>query len=536
MRYNQPYGNEDPDAVFVNGDPSQGIKGSIIPAEQVEFTQREIVGVIAKAGFTPDNDDQLQLTRGVRQGVNYVAASFIAGAENDYYVSLDPKLDAYRAGLVLRIRIPVNNTGASTLRVDDLGGRSIHRANGAVTTADDLVTGMVVELVYDGAAWQIVNFMGIGGTGTGGDVNTYIVNIPYVIDTGTPNHINAPFVPPITALVPGLLILVKMGPGNTNTTKVDIKVNTLAIVPVIRCDLRPLGPGDLIPGQITCLVFDGVQFQMISMVASTPKIMTGPMAYYVNDSTGSDTLNDGLTAATPFKTVMHALQEMNTWTNKGYVFSIYVADGNYAPFNNAAINGAGSCALIGNSQFPWNVTVTNNLPGSDQSCIVLATGNYTISGFRVTSNSGNGLVMVAGVSCGFGNIDFGYCGSAHLQAWDNPSIGMGFANQSAYIHVSGSAYYHMLIARGAQMNVSTGYGSSQLVLSIRTQISVTWWTNVSGNAHVNEYYSAIDQWNSVVSGTKFAVQENGVLSVGGRGIEYLPGPYPGMTGSGGQYT
>jgi len=535
MKYNQPLGIENPDAPYINGDPSQGIKGSIIPAEAVEFPQREIVGVIDKSGFDRDDEDLLQLTRGVRQGINYVPASFLPGAPNDFFVVLDPPLDEYKPGLVLRVKMPGTNTGATTLTVDNLGSRNIHRANGAATTEGDLVTGMVVALIYDGAAWQIINFMGIGGGG--GDVNNFITNIPYVVETGTPNHLIGPFVPPITALTPGLFILVKMGPGNKNTGACDIKVNTLATVPLIRCDLRPLGPGDLIPGQIAALVFDGVSFQMISMVASSPKIMTGPMAFYVNSTTGSDTLNDGLTALTPFKTIPHAIGEMNQWTNKGFTFRIYVADGQYGPFGGGTLNGVGLCELVGNDAAPWNVVASDNTPTGNASTIVFAYGTYAIHGFRTTSFYGTGMTIASAGNVNWYNIDFGYCGGAHYQAYGNSTSSMGKYMGSSMVYVSGSTPgAHHAITNGAIFGSAAFYeGVTSVILSIRTQISVGVWTGVGQGSSVQEWYNAIDQWGNVVSGTKFTVTENGVLNVGGRGAAYLPGPTPGWTASGGQY-
>jgi hypothetical protein len=46
MLYNQPYGISDPDAPYINGNPSTGTMGSIPPAWAVEHDQREIVNVI----------------------------------------------------------------------------------------------------------------------------------------------------------------------------------------------------------------------------------------------------------------------------------------------------------------------------------------------------------------------------------------------------------------------------------------------------------------------------------------------------------
>ena len=49
MKYNQPYGISDPNAPYLNGNPSTGQMGSIPPAWSIEHDQREIVAVIQYA-------------------------------------------------------------------------------------------------------------------------------------------------------------------------------------------------------------------------------------------------------------------------------------------------------------------------------------------------------------------------------------------------------------------------------------------------------------------------------------------------------
>ena len=46
MQYNQPFGISDPNASYINGNPSTGTMGSIPPALAIEHDQREIVRVI----------------------------------------------------------------------------------------------------------------------------------------------------------------------------------------------------------------------------------------------------------------------------------------------------------------------------------------------------------------------------------------------------------------------------------------------------------------------------------------------------------
>jgi len=79
MQYNAPLDKlpANPNASYVNGDPAQGLKGSIVSAESVEMDQREVVEVITRAnarGYTdfdnvlcgvPSNSDQQQLRKAI---------------------------------------------------------------------------------------------------------------------------------------------------------------------------------------------------------------------------------------------------------------------------------------------------------------------------------------------------------------------------------------------------------------------------------------------------------------------------------------
>ena len=64
MKYTPPL-NEQEDASYVNGDPSTGLTGSIIPAGALENPQREIVNVITSAGLTPSASINSQLAQAI---------------------------------------------------------------------------------------------------------------------------------------------------------------------------------------------------------------------------------------------------------------------------------------------------------------------------------------------------------------------------------------------------------------------------------------------------------------------------------------
>lgn len=94
MKYNQPFGVSDPDAAYVNGNPSTGTMGSIPPAASMEYDQREIVSVIQWAydnGYydqnsqlcaAPSNSDLSQLLKAIFG----ISNSRLLTEPRDYYV------------------------------------------------------------------------------------------------------------------------------------------------------------------------------------------------------------------------------------------------------------------------------------------------------------------------------------------------------------------------------------------------------------------------------------------------------------------
>lgn len=266
MKYQPPFGVSDPNAPYINGNPKIALKGSIPPAASIEFPQREIVGVITKNRFVPGDDDLLQLTKSVRsQFINFADDT---GAQNVLSVAFDPPIGAYTVGLPIRVRVHVSNDGPCT--IDAGAGRvNIRRPSGAALAFGDLTAGGLVDLVYDGTAFQMINFLGTGGTG---DISNFYVHIPYCVDTSpTANSIVAPFSPAITTLTAGDPILVKM--ANSNTGPTTIRVNALPAVNVFTVG-QALLPYDLLAGQIYLFIYDGTQFHLQTPNNTIPAAVT----------------------------------------------------------------------------------------------------------------------------------------------------------------------------------------------------------------------------------------------------------------------
>ena len=253
MRYVAPYGVADPDAHYINGNPSTGVQGSIPPAEAFEHPMREMSNVIVKSKITPTPTDLLQMTKAMRsQRVNYAEDT---GSANQLSVSYDPPIGPYTDGLVLRVKVKSANTTAAT--IDAGGGRvKIVRSDLSLLQPNDLRAGGIVELVFDRTQFQMVNY--IPATGNTTVTNNYN-NIPYAIDGGGVNLITVTGVPiPGGGLSEGDAIFVKVKTTNTGATQ--IRVNALALAQV-RFGDEQLLPGDLVDDEIKLLVYDGFAYQ-----------------------------------------------------------------------------------------------------------------------------------------------------------------------------------------------------------------------------------------------------------------------------------
>jgi len=245
MRYVPPWGTTDPNAPYVNGDPTIGRQGSIPPAAMMEHPQREIVALIEKSGFTPSETNLQQLAEATRsQRINYAIDT---GSQNNLVVAFDPPLTEYTQGLTLRVRVRQTNNDRCSINAG-AGARSIRKMNGAEVGDGELPAGCIATLVFDGAVFQLSNF----GGGAGGD-NVFIgVNVPYTEDLSTePGRIIAKFTPPITSLVAGNIVAVRVANTAPGATRMEID----DLQPI---NLLPNGGGIMLQGDIAA--GDVVQF------------------------------------------------------------------------------------------------------------------------------------------------------------------------------------------------------------------------------------------------------------------------------------
>lgn len=88
-----------------------------------------------------------------------------AGAANAYTVTLAPALDAYITGMPVIFKANFTNTGAATLAVSGMAAKTLKKNGSSALAANDILIGMIIIAVYDGADFQVINLGPVSATG-----------------------------------------------------------------------------------------------------------------------------------------------------------------------------------------------------------------------------------------------------------------------------------------------------------------------------------------------------------------------------------
>ena len=130
---------------FVNGNPAQGILGTVVTAEFLNAVNKH-----HHTGRDVDGEGALP----------YAADT---GAADAYTIALDPALSGYITGMPIFFKAANTNTGASTLDIDGLGVRSIKKSIDADLAPGDILKDQIIVVVYDGTNFQMVSKSGSVG-------------------------------------------------------------------------------------------------------------------------------------------------------------------------------------------------------------------------------------------------------------------------------------------------------------------------------------------------------------------------------------
>jgi hypothetical protein len=191
-----------------------------------------------------------------------------------------PPISTLIVGMALRVKLAHANTGPLTLDVGT-GANPVVRANMSACVGGDFPLNAVLDLVWDGSHWQVMNYFGPLGGGSSITNNYYSGGgIPYCADTSvTANLITAPFNPAITTPTAGLVVVVKL--ANTVTGATTITVNALGAVAVVNQLLQPLTAGVAVAGEMLIMTYTGTVWQIF--VAGLGVVISPPgFASYVD--------------------------------------------------------------------------------------------------------------------------------------------------------------------------------------------------------------------------------------------------------------
>jgi hypothetical protein len=434
MKYNAPYGVSDPNAPYINGNPSTGTMGSIPPAASIEYPQREIVNIIeATALAAPDNADLHQLAKAIQSQKLWSVDD--AGTANQYNVTLAQHPGAYYRYMLIVAYTTAPNTGPSNLNVNAMGAKPVVRADGS-------------------------------------------------------------------ELVPG-----------------DIGANTL-----------------------NAFMYDGAKFRIVwgAKSAGATGWLTQNLTFYVNYATGSDA-NDGAAAVLaaghgPFKTLQKAADVIGTFNLNGYNVTVNVADSpNYASVRLPASAGNGSINWIGNAGNPANVVIT----GTNTIAVSVGGVNNTMNGFKVQTTGGTGqsdtragIHAQGAVAAIFQNMEWGACAGPHNFAYGGAYVRLGGTlkiSGSAQNHVYGNGAF-IICVYGAKVDF-IGVGASPITL-VGTP---NWPAAFVMTDSVGVVFFTYSTLTGLGTGKKYQGTFNSVISVGGGGINYLPGDSAGTVATGAQY-
>ncbi|MDD4356659.1 MAG: hypothetical protein PHN98_05345 [Smithellaceae bacterium] len=80
------------------------------------------------------------------------------GSDNAYSLTLPNALDAQISGMPITFKANFTNTGASTININSWGAVNIIRPDQSALKANDILSGQLVVIMYDGVQYQLINF------------------------------------------------------------------------------------------------------------------------------------------------------------------------------------------------------------------------------------------------------------------------------------------------------------------------------------------------------------------------------------------
>lgn len=98
----------------------------------------------------------------INNALTYSNYALDTGTANNYAITITGQTTTYAAGIRFQFKAANTNTGASTLNVNAQGATTIVTTTGAALAAGAIASGAIVDVMYDGTNFQLLNDSGSG--------------------------------------------------------------------------------------------------------------------------------------------------------------------------------------------------------------------------------------------------------------------------------------------------------------------------------------------------------------------------------------
>lgn len=212
----------------------------------------------------------------------------------------------YRASDGTMTRVPI---GTSTYVLTSNGSVPSWQANAAGADASTTVKGVVEEATLA----ETLARTGTGGTSARLFVNptnlTTVLTYDYQADSVGTDAYAITCTPAPTAYTTGMRFTFKAGTANTGAC--TLNVNSLGAKTIKKNVTADLSTGDILVDQIVEVVYDGTNFQMVSIQQPRPFYKSGNTSRDLSTATGTQTIAHGLGVTPRFIRATFRLAQSN---------------------------------------------------------------------------------------------------------------------------------------------------------------------------------------------------------------------------------
>lgn len=368
---NQIISKQYADNLAIAGAPnaSTSVQGLVqLPTNAQVLSKTATGSTGAKLALTPDLQASTLLS-------DYVIDT---GTANAYAITPSPAITAYAVGQIFSFKATHTNTGASTLNVNALGTKNIFKNGQFALVAGDIKNGAIVQVEYDGTQFQLVSPSSLSPISqTGAEIYASST-------TGTTAYIVG-YTPAVTQYVTGLTLNFKTDTNSQGGA--TLNVNSLGAKSIVKNVNQTLNLGDIKASQVSTVIYDGTNFQLMSKPNVALTFNSGQTTYDTSTASGTQTIAHGLNG-TPNRIKLTGYQ-----SNGG----LGVTTGTYDGITNHCVASSYfSAAQYNNNSDSYAIYFRMSVSGTEASQTGVVTVNATnisIAWTKLNSPTGTALIF-----------------------------------------------------------------------------------------------------------------------------------------------